>query len=109
MVSAALTPATQLFRDRLQLIPERCVARIAVVFGWCRLCDAHRVRRRERIDQTGLKLRMFFPIDGRGFLGIGGVLVEWRGIKFLYHLSFPWQANAPLTKSFPRDEGNRLA
>jgi hypothetical protein len=42
-----------------------------------------------RVDQTGLKLRMLFPVDASGFLGIGGALVDWRVIKFLCHLSFP--------------------
>jgi hypothetical protein len=47
---------------------------------------------------------MFFPVDGSGFRAIGGVLVEWRAIKFLHHLSFPWQANVPVTKSFPENQ-----
>jgi hypothetical protein len=46
---------------------------------------------------------MHFQIDSSSFLGIG-VLVDWRGIKFLYHLSFPQQANVPVTKSFPEKQ-----
>jgi hypothetical protein len=82
MVSAALTPATQLFKDRLQLIPERCVARIAVVFGWCRLRDAHGVWRRERIDQTGLKFRMFSRSTAGAFWGSGAFLSIGAGSNF---------------------------
>jgi hypothetical protein len=46
---------------------------------------------------------MHFQVDS-SFLGIGSVLVYWSGIKFLCHLSFPQQANVPVTKSFPEKQ-----
>jgi hypothetical protein len=36
-------PARELFKDRRELVPERCVALIAGVFGRCRLRGADRI------------------------------------------------------------------
>ena len=47
---------------------------------------------------------MLFPVGASDLLGIGGILVDWRGIKFLYDLSFPEQANVAVTKSFPEKQ-----
>jgi hypothetical protein len=58
----------------------------------------------ETCRSTDLKFCMLFQVDSGSFLGIGSVLVDWRGIKFLYHLSFPQQANVPVTKSFPEKQ-----
>jgi hypothetical protein len=51
---------------------------------------------------------MHFQVGDSGLLGIRGVPVNRSGIKFLYHLSFPPQANVPVTKSFPENKGKRV-
>jgi hypothetical protein len=102
MVSAELTPATQLFKDRLEFIPERCTALIAVVFGWCRLCCA------QGFDAGNVSIKpassLLFPVDGSGFLGIGGVLSIGAGSNFSTIFG---KRTCPQLRRSPRNEGNR--
>jgi hypothetical protein len=102
-----IMPNANLSKHRHELVPQRCTFPVAIMFRRCRLRGADRIGRRKTTHQTGLELRMGFPIGQSGFAGVGGMLVVWRRIEFLSHVGLHSQDNALAVRTFPTSESGR--